>query len=374
MASTNYHNNPSWTTISDDKIFKRYHHTCLLYKDRYIFLIGGSSLVTFLPLAVMYDILTETHYSLPDIPLKRAFGSAILHKYLYVIGCTNNQDSSLQMYRLCLTARSPWQPIQLSIDCLPRTIFSDDKYIYIIFRTKLYLYDPISQNLTMIHITPNTCLGCITQVVQHKIYFIGGYDAFGSNSSLHVFDMTTQSWSQGPSLPVPLEYGSTVVVSNRWIIVSGGYDGPIPNNQIFIFDTITQSWTISDVGLSPSRFNHQCIVLKSQVMSIGGQHTLTFRNITEAVLSNETTFDQYSMEAIYIEHLIPSWRWQIIKDWILLRQLVDEHRATPVLISNDMNGSYESVGGEKVLVKLFTDVPVDVFRYVLEFCFDVRQV
>ena len=65
----------------------------------------------------------------------------------------------------------------------------------------------------------------------------------------------------------------------------------------------------------------------------------------------------HPITAIHINNVIPDWTWEQFKPNILLRQLLDEKRAVSEVINED----------DAVIAKLFTEVPLDVFRYLLTF-------
>ena len=66
-----------------------------------------------------------------------------------------------------------------------------------------------------------------------KIYLIGGYD--GSHSDrVCIYDISSDSWSAGASLPVAME--TEAVYYNGKIIVIGGYSSDCVHDELFEYD------------------------------------------------------------------------------------------------------------------------------------------
>ena len=112
--------------------------------------------------------------------------------------------------------------------------------------------------------------------------------------------------------------------------------------------------------MSPPRINHSCVAIGSSIVSVGG---------------NQPDWGSYdsTIEVIHKMNLILD--WEIIKDVILLRELVNEGRACPVqmkeMIKNDddvanANGNRNGYS-DTVIASFITDMNMDVFRFILIF-------
>jgi N-acetylneuraminic acid mutarotase len=96
---------------------------------------------------------------------------------------------------------------------------------------------------------PTRRLEFSSATVNGLIYVIGGRDATAPItpmpvvSTVEVYDPATDSWSTGPSLPVPLADQMTIAFNGK-IYAIGGKDQFLPTNVVQEFDPATQKWTI----------------------------------------------------------------------------------------------------------------------------------
>ena len=98
-----------------------------------------------------------------------------------------------------------------------------------------------------------------------KIYLIGGYD--GSHSDrVCIYDISSDSWSAGASLPVAME--TEAVYYNGKIIVIGGYSSDGVHDEIFEYDISSDSW--SQIGTTPAPVSaHKLAIFQDQIFVIG---------------------------------------------------------------------------------------------------------
>lgn len=351
MASVTSVIQQSWATINNEDIFKRGKAVYGVHDDRFIVVGGGiareNGTIDVRPMisVVMFDISTQTYLSLPDLPFPGTEQSVILNGYLYI-------RSMNEIYRMCLSSRSEWEHLAHDDQSFGFNIISNGKYIFIIYmHGGMVRYDPEDNEFMQLAQIPTTRLDHVSVLLENKIYIIGGRTHGGQThcSTVEVFDIDTQAWSEAPPLPKEIAQASATVFK-KWIIINGGlttHTGSGYNDETFMFDTCAQKWIQSDQMLSPPRRLHRCVIVGSQLISIGG-------------------VDEWSeycpMEAIHIKYLIPNWKWEIIKDFVLLRQLVDAGRAHPIIIISD-----ESKKIDQVMQKMITETVLDVFRTVLSF-------
>ncbi len=86
-----------------------------------------------------------------------------------------------------------------------------------------------------------------TVTLNGKIYVVGGVASNGSITSvLEIYDPATNSWTEGPPLPIAV-WRSSAAAANGKIYVFGGYRslGPFPfnpTNRVFEYDPAGDSW------------------------------------------------------------------------------------------------------------------------------------
>ena len=368
--------NYTWVTCNNEKLFERENFAFDIYKDRYILVAGGyRRRRERLSSAVIYDIHNYTYVSLPNIPFSGLCKGAVRKDHFYVF------SSYGKSYYMNLISCSTWNVVETRLQGLLDTVVSHKNNLYLlnyIHRSKITCFDPTQNRLISLPDMPKKCSCFASSVVKNKIFVIGGYFYPNPLSSVQVFDICTQSWSEGHALPKPLINAAATTILDRWIVVTGGNfgcKGQEYSTKTFIFDTLsrnggsamadavdidinipsiqpkTKGWAEIDMPLSPPRRNHRCVTIRSQIISVGG---------------NDPTGNYCPMYAIHIKRLIPDWRWEMIKGFVYLRKLVDTGRAYRSLASKRIN---ESImwREDDILEYLMTYISLDLFRYVMSF-------
>ena len=349
MASTNI-TSYSWTTLDNDESFKMWKHSCGAYKNRYIINTGGCAVKRGLNIAAIYDTLTQKYTRLPDLPFLGTFKGAIVKDYLYVV-----RSLDLEVYRLCLnTPRSlstkwTWKPqTKLKLKYYPRRILSNGKYLFFLHTKKMECYDPMTETLYDIPPIHLPCNGYITAITDKNIFIMGGFDHCNHVSmlSVQVFDIAKQSWSQGPPLPEPL-YHSATTVFKKWIIVTGGFKETQYNTKTFILDTCSQEWSKRDIALSMTDTVYKYVPIGSNIIKVSKKEI-------------------YPMQVMNMNHIIPHWQWEVVKELVLLQRLVEEDRVCPAMQNSEVKNDTKK-NTNTVIEKLVTDAPLDIFRNILLF-------
>ena len=70
---------------------------------------------------------------------------------------------------------------------------------------------------------------------------------------------------------------------------------------------------------------------------------------------------------IYILYGVTGWERALVKPYILLRKLLDDNRAIPIVETKALKGDKidDNEKSDEVIRKLFTDIPLDVFRQII---------
>ena len=406
MDSNN--NSFSWRTINNHEFFKRESFAHGVFKDRYIVIAGGLKQGRgFLRSAAMYDVRARSRISLPNLPDYGECFGVVLGEHFYV-----SSWQSRKVYRIDLSRRLKWELVTSEIDQNIIAVVTDGVHLYLIDcgrrGNRLYRYEPQSRTLILFSRVPYTRAhnAFATALVGKQIFVIGAnISTFRSDTeecrligraNVQVYNTKTHLWSQGPYLPKPSSNMITCVM-RKWIVVSENYYprrrrgshryryGRGPDKVEFdtktvtlMFDTVQEAWTESDFGLSPYRKNHCLVTVGSFVVSVGGRN-MENRNC--------------SIEAISTTSLINYCNWETIKDLVLLYELVEKDRAHPIVTiekkhksksrakkiyrfifkkkekDEKKDDSDTKVNQVQVIHKLFTEVPVDIFRVILSYLF-----
>ena len=375
-----------WNIINNDDSFKRESFAHGVYKDRYIIVAGGrSEWVKFLRSVVMYDVYTNSHTNLPDLPECGECFGAVLDEYFYVSSWLGRK-----IYRICLSRPLRWELVIDSMRDQLVDIVTDGADLYLINcgkrRNSLSRYNPISNELIYISRVPcqTNHTAITTAIVGDKIFIIGGNICTGKSKggrsvrsdNVQMFDFRAQSWSQGPNLPEPLS-NTISCVMKRWIIVSEAqcYKN-YTSTKTFVLDTLTGKWTENDLSLRSTREYHGLIAVESQLISVGGR-----------TIKNENCL----IEASHANHFITDCNWKAIKELVLLHKLIEENRAELNTVPREMqtkkkylrmkqiyrsvrsksekNNPRSKLDADIVIQKLFTETPLDIFRNVISYLF-----
>ena len=182
--------------------------------------------------AEVYDFDTKTWSRLPDLPTPRAAAGnngCVVHnnKLIIVSGVTTGQ-----------------KPLD-RVDC------------FNISSNKFEPFPPL----------PIGVVGAFVQLVNGKIYCLGGTDKKGCNQSV-VFDFAANEWQQLPPKPHP-SYSSGGYLYDRKLIMVGGRNGPDPVKAVEAFDLDMQQWEeLSE--MNSVRVFYSVVGIKNEIFVIGG--------------------------------------------------------------------------------------------------------
>ena len=345
IIMTSNSNDNLWTAICDDKIFERINSACSVYKDRYIVVAGGSGLRgNKIQSAAMYDVTNQLYVSLPNSPIADSghCRGVVMNDYFYVIFD--------DLYRICLSKRLEWElVVHQKADGYFTDVMTDGNHIFLIDgHSQIAIFDPINNKLLPIIEIPHEMRGTFpseTVMMDNKLYIM-------HYEKMFIFDIVNRSWSPSSSYPEPI-HGLAAVAIGRWIVVTG-------HGYTFVYDTRTQVWTQVNTAELSYHFRHESVKVGSHIITVGG------------VLY--PFFEFSPITVIRIKHVIPEFTWIILKPYILLRQLIGENRAAPIIANvnkpkhNDSHLNTDTkVIADAVVEKLFTIMPLDIFRYTLMF-------
>jgi len=176
--------------------------------------------------------------------------------------------------------------------------------IYLIGGNPTQVYDPVTdtwENRTSI---PTTRSSLQANVVDGKIYLIGGqmpaglYQIFPSSSN-DVYDPETDSWSQMAPIPVPVMGYASAVLEDKIYIISGAHEGqpnyPPPTDLVQIFDPATNQWTngtsIPTGVMSARAVTTRGVFAPKRIYVIGGTTTVYPRSAMYNVIDLNQVYD-----------------------------------------------------------------------------------
>ncbi|WP_312281921.1 kelch repeat-containing protein [Oscillibacter sp.] len=126
------------------------------------------------------------------------------------------------------------------------------------------------------------------EVVNGKIYAIGGYTPGNWLTSVEEYDPVADTWTTKADMNIKTAYFESAVLNNK-IYISGGDGSSTHLNQLQAYDPETNIWTIKAPMLL-ERENHQFISADNKLYAVGGSNNT---GISAAAESYDPTTDSW---------------------------------------------------------------------------------
>ena len=425
-------NNHKW-----DNLFRRNNFVMHVFQDRYIFVAGGYHYLyknsrdggenQIMQSIAMYDALMGKTIVLPNLPNDQinwpVCAGAILDEYFYVF----DSNTSIFCIQICTDGvmyqeeHEGWKKIPISLR-IPeslqqerrterllgiQSVVSDNCYLYLLDEhCNFFSLLPKINKWNALPRMQIPRMGFAITIVKQQIFVIGGFSLFSDKknymSSVEIFDISTQSWKNGPDLTVPthsmcckkhdfqtltlinqrrdkilnggLSFASASAIRNKFVFVSGGLmTGDIPSSSCYFLDLRAHpyEWVKSHIEIPSHRMNHASAYISYKNKVGANEPKILCPKIIligNEVVSHEKRFFS-PMESIFLHHF--QLNWKLIKDFVLLRALVDKNRA---VLDNCSNVAYDLqfeqqqvLRTDHVIQRLIIHLNKDIFRYVLTF-------
>lgn len=217
--------------------------------DSKLYVIGGSKMDTFelVPSIDVYDPSTNTWTTLASMPIALAdsdsFQTEVVDGKIYVFGVIPDGTS----------------------------------------KSKTEVYDPSTDTWTIVAPMPTSRGGLQTEVIDGKIYAIGGYSGLfnvgfpariDSLSSAEVYDPSTDKWTTLASMSETRCYLQTEVIDGKiyaiggWNVKVGDATGKVLSSTE-VYDPSTNRWTTL-ADMSTPRQIFQTEVIDDKIYAVGG--------------------------------------------------------------------------------------------------------
>lgn len=262
-------------------------------------------IITVLPLNLTQpaNAADSTWTSLAGMPTSRGgLGVAVVSGKIYAIGGSND-SGELAVNEMFDPATNKWTT-KTSMPTA-RTGFAIAVYnnkIYVIggsvgdsFLGNVEVYDPVSNTWQTMASMPTPRTDLSANVVDGKIYLFGGktyssISPFYNQTSINqVYDIASNTWSTGASMPTPLQGYASAVVDKKIYVFGGaklsvaGIDSSISSVQIY--DTETDTWTTGKSLNVPSSYGAAVatigVMAPEKIYYIGGYSSGTFSDKTQ---------------------------------------------------------------------------------------------
>ena len=103
-----------------------------------------------------------------------------------------------------------------------------------------------------------------------KLYKIGG-DNGAAQAWLDIYDIATDTWTQGPDMPAARAYIDGVAIDGK-IYCAGGYNVS-GQDDLFIYDIAAGSWSTSPTLMPANRYHYAGVAMGGKYYVIGGYST-----------------------------------------------------------------------------------------------------
>jgi N-acetylneuraminic acid mutarotase len=149
-------------------------------------------------------------------------------------------------------------------------------------------YDPTTNTWETLNSMTEARSGVASTVLSGKLYAIGGEGL----SSVEVFDQNTGSWTAGVDLPSEIYSGTAITVSDKIYLVGGRNSSNQDTNQLLSFDPITNQWT-AKANMPTARHGAKLVWFENRIWAVG----FKAGSNTNKVESYDPVTDSWSVEA-----------------------------------------------------------------------------
>jgi len=129
----------------------------------------------------------------------------------------------------------------------------------------------------MADLTPTTHRTREHSVVYYngKLYRIGGYDGTSAVAYLTIYDIATDTWSNGASMPAGRIGIDAVEIGGKIYVAGGGTSTTAATNTLYVYDIAGNSWT-SATALPAARMSYAGVAYNGKYYVIGGYGAATY--------------------------------------------------------------------------------------------------
>ena len=182
-------------------------------------------------------------------------GTAVVKGKIYAIGGNGEVDNANEMYDPTTDTWTTKAPMLTSRRSCGIAVYQDE--IYVIGGVTGYnesthsytisgvneVYDPATNTWETRVSMPTRRYGIDANVVEGKIYVIGGKNASGRIDEVNeVYDPATKTWTTKAPIPKRVGFYASAVVDKK-IYVIGGTNGSVYGDLTQIFDPETDTWS-----------------------------------------------------------------------------------------------------------------------------------
>ena len=277
----------TWTQKADMPT-ARWGHSAAVVNGK-IYVVGGvMSETAFLngkPIAAVeeYDPVTDTWTRKADMPEPRGYlyGShPVVDGKIYIIGGGKNVVSRVDVYDPATDTWSRAADMPTARMLYARVAWNGKIYTFggitslpswqaqVLDTTEVY--DPQTDTWRTAAPMPRGVWEHSADVIDGKIYVVGGASATDAERILQVYDPRTDTWSNATPKPLNTRgFGAVAVCSKIYTVGGWVNSGQRPYAEIWIYDTVTDTWA-EGVSLPENRATATLSTVNGNIYAIGG--------------------------------------------------------------------------------------------------------
>jgi N-acetylneuraminic acid mutarotase len=147
-------------------------------------------------------------------------------------------------------------------------------------------YDPATNSWTEKAQMPTPRASFAIAVYENKIYVIGGYIKLTSGSSsqltniTEVYDPATDTWETRASMPVARDGVEANVIDGKIYVIGGYAENGDPSNLNMVYDPVTNSW-ITKESMPTAVTDYASAVVNNKIYVISGRRGDIITNLTQ---------------------------------------------------------------------------------------------
>jgi N-acetylneuraminic acid mutarotase len=135
--------------------------------------------------------------------------------------------------------------------------------------TRLFEYDPGADRWTELPSSTVPRAAHALQAIDGKLYAAGGANSQTDQlTSLEIYDLQSQTWSSGASMPTGRNHVASAVVDQRLYVLGGR--PPLNLSMVERYDPATNSWT-TVAPLNTPRSGFAAAVVGRRIVAFGGE-------------------------------------------------------------------------------------------------------
>lgn len=193
--------------------------------------------------------IDTTYFGFETAPQFEDFSQNTMSAYLEVNGDTINSNEEVFDYRIDVV-RSKRRPFPGGLRSNSLS-FASDPYIYLgggsafneVYYNDFYRFDINANEWTQLADLEYNIIEAATGVIGNKVYVVAGYsEDLGYLSQMRIFDLGTETWSDGPEFPGTNRTSPYHYVLDGKLYVGLGRVGLSTFEDLWRFDPATEEW------------------------------------------------------------------------------------------------------------------------------------